>query len=466
VKPAQVYAERRGEKETDTKQRGWRRVFLTDQTAESSEEAVLTRVGLRLLPFLFLLYVVNILDRVNVGFAKLQMLPALGLDGDRGDAVFALGAGIFYIGYLVFEVPSNLILQRVGARTWIARIMVSWGVISAAMMFVREPWGFYALRFLLGVAEAGFFPGIILYLSHWFPTRQRARATAFFMIASPVAGVIGNPLSGWLLQYLDKVGGLAGWQWLFLVEGLPSVLLGIGVWFYLDDRPEQAAWLTPGEQDWLADRLRHEARRRELSHGLSRLSALAHPRVWLLIALYFTPAVGTNALGFYAPTIIQDEFSGRSAFVVGVLAALPSVAALIGQVVASVHSDRTGERRLHVAVAALLGAGGWGLGAAGVVLHQPWLVLAGLVTAQMGMMSMLPTFWTLATSFLSGTAAAGGIALINSVANFGGFVAPILVARLKVVGGSYAAPMLVLVLTMAAGAVLALCVRHDPSLEK
>jgi ACS family tartrate transporter-like MFS transporter len=430
---------------------------------ESLERSVLWTVSLRLLPFLFLLYVVNILDRVNLSFAKLQMLPDLGLEGAAAEAVYSLGFGIFYIGYLAFEVPSNLILHRVGARAWISRIMVSWGIISAAMLFVRGPWGLYALRFLLGLAEAGFFPGIILYLSYWFPARQRARAVALFMMASPIAGVLGNPLSGALLQYLNGVAGLAGWQWLFLVEGIPAVVLGGCAWFYLSDCPERAAWLTPAERGWLAARMSREAKVRAERHGLTRLSALAEPRVWLLIALYFTVAVGSNGFGSYAPTIINEQFPGRGAFAIGLLAAIPSAAAVVGMVLIGSHSDRTGERRWHVAASAFLAAAGWELAA---LSHGPWLVLLGLALAQLGMMSMLPTFWALPTSFLSGTAAAGGIALINSVANLGGFLGPNVIGRLKATGGTFTGGMLAMALTLTVGGVLALCVRHDPAVER
>jgi ACS family tartrate transporter-like MFS transporter len=428
-----------------------------------SGSTVYRKVGLRLLPFLFLLYIVNILDRVNLSFARLHMLSDLGLTGDRAEEVYALGFGIFYVGYLAFEVPSNLILQRVGARVWIGRILVSWGLISAAMMFVREPWALYALRFLLGVAEAGFFPGIILYLSFWFPERLRGRAVALFMMASPLAGVLGNPLSGAILQYLDRLGGLAGWQWLFLLEGIPAVVLGGCTWLFLSDRPEQAHWLEPAERDWLAGELSREAKRREESHGLSRLSALGDRRVLLLIALYFTAAVASNGFGSYAPTILKGQFRDEGDFTIGLLTALPNAAAVVSMVLFGTHSDRTGERRRHVAAAALLGAAGWVTAA---LVRDPWLVLLGLTLAQMGIMSMLPTFWALPTALLSGTAAAGGIALINSVANLGGFLGPNLIARLKSGDGSFTDGMLAMAVTLAVGALLALCVRHDPKLER
>ena len=429
-----------------------------------AERAVFLKVSLRLLPFLFLLYVVNILDRVNLGFARLRMLGDLGLEGPDAENVYFLGFGIFYIGYILFEVPSNLILHRVGARVWIARIMVTWGVISAATLFVRGEWSLYGLRFLLGVAEAGFFPGIILYLSYWFPAGLRARAVALFMTASPVAGLFGNPLSGAILQYLNGTAGLAGWQWLFLVEGVPSVLLGVCVWFYLTDRPEQARWLTAAERGWLVARLSGEAKRREEHHGLSSwLSALADRRVWLLSALYFPAAVAANSFGASAPKIIEDSFSGESLFTIGLLAALPSLAAAVGMVVVGAHSDRTGERRGHVAGSALLSAAGW---ATAALAHDPWLVLLGLTLALAGVMSMLPPFWGLPTALLSGTGAAGGIALVNSVGNIGGFLGPIVFGRIKSATGNSTGAMLAMTVTLVVGSVLTLCVRHNPTAEK
>jgi ACS family tartrate transporter-like MFS transporter len=411
------------------------------------------------LPFLFLLYLVNILDRVNISFAKLQMLDDLNLS----EVIYAWGAGLFYVGYLTFEVPSNLILHRIGARRWISRIMISWGLVSAAMMFVQGQWGFYALRFLLGVAEAGFFPGIILYLSYWFRAHERARAVALFMTASPLAGVFGHPLSGAIMQYLKGSAGLAGWQWLFLLEGIPAVVLGVVVWCYLTDRPAVAHWLTPVERDWLSDRIGEEELLRVAHHGLSRLQTMAAPRVWLLIALYFTVAVGSNGFGFFLPTIVKSQFSEQKEFVIGILSAVPNLAAVVGMVVIGIHSDRTGERRRHVALSACLAAIGWTTIA---LAPGPWVALLGLALAQIGMMSMLPTFWALPTSFLSGAAAAGGIALINSVANIGGAVGPIVLGEFAASPSGMKGGLVVMAATLLVGSGLALCVRHDPKLEQ
>jgi MFS transporter, ACS family, tartrate transporter len=426
---------------------------------DSLEGTVLRKVALRLVPFLFLLYVVNILDRSNVGFARLRMLNDLHMS----ETVYGVGAGIFYLGYILFEVPSNLILNRVGARRWISRIMVTWGIISMCTMFVRSATSFYAARILLGVAEAGFFPGIILYLSYWFPARERAKAVACFMTASPLSGVFGGPISGAVVQYMDKRSGLAGWQWLFLVEGIPSVLLGLVTWFYLTDRPEQARWLTPQERQWLCRRLAGEEVRRQVIHGLSRLQALADRRVYLFILLYFTVAMGSNGFGFYAPTILQASFVGRSPAQIGQFYAIPSLLSVFAMVFAARHSDRTGERRWHLAFSAVLGAAGWGLSAR---VSSPWLVLAALSLAHMGMMSMMGPFWSLATSFLSGAAAVGGIALINTVANLGGYLSPDLMGRLKESTGDFSTGQLLLALTMVLGAMTALAIRHDPTLER
>jgi ACS family tartrate transporter-like MFS transporter len=430
---------------------------------ETWQKAVLDKVTLRLIPFLFLLYVVNILDRVNVGFARLQMLSDMGLEEDEAEAVYALGFGLFYIGYLLFEVPSNIILSRIGARRWIARIMVSWGLITCVMMLIQEPWAFYLLRILLGFAEAGFFPGIILYLTYWFPARERARMVALFMAASPITGIVGNPLSGEIMEGMDDVGGLRGWQWLFLLEGLPAVVLGLVVLVYLTDRPQEANWLTPDERDWLAERIGREEQYRLQRHGLTMWQALADRRVWLLILLYFTVAAGSNAFGSYLPKLLNDRFPDLNKRQLGRLAALPNLCAVLCMVVNGIHSDLTGERRWHVAVPAFLSALGWAWIACS---DEPVGSLCALALVQAGIMSMLPVFWTLPTAFLSGLAAAGGIALINSVGNLGGFAGPNILGQLKAVTGEFTSGFLTLALIMALGGFLALCVRHDRTAER
>jgi MFS transporter, ACS family, tartrate transporter len=425
-----------------------------------AESAVLRKVARRLVPFLFLLYVANILDRSNVSFARFKMLPALGLD----ESVYGLASGFcFYLGYLLFEVPSNLILHRVGARRWISRIMVTWGIVSASTMFVRDARSFYLVRILLGIAEAGFFPGIVLYLSYWFPARERARVVACFMAASPISGAFGGPLSGYLLDYSNGAGGLAGWQWLFVVEAIPSVILGIVTWFYLTDRPSAARWLSPAERGWLAGRMAGEERSREARHGLNRLRALANPRIGLLILLYFTIAMGSNGFGFYGPAILKQQFATSEAHTIGYLWVIPNLSSAIGMILIGRHSDRTGERRWHLATCAALAAVGWLLSA---TARSPWLALLSLTMAQVGMMSMIGPFWSLATSFLSGAGAAGGIALINMLSNTGGALSPLLVGWLQTRTGSFAAGQYVLALALIAGAFVAVCIRHDPSADR
>lgn len=422
----------------------------------SFEAAIWRKVALRLIPLLFLLYLVNILDRINVGFAKLTMLPDLGLN----DKQFGFFAGLFYIGYILFEVPSNLILNRTGARVWIARIVISWGFVSAAMMFVRGWWSFSALRLLLGVAEAGFFPGMILYLTYWFPARARGRAIAFFMIASPTAGMLGNPISGNIMQYMHGTAGLAGWQWLFLLEGLPSVLMGIVVWLWLTDRPEQARWLDDEERSWLVARMSREDKRRPQRH---LREAFTQPGVWLLCLVYFSVAVGTNGIGFFLPSVVKGLFPELQEGAIGWLAAIPSMAGILGMVLIGWHSDHTGERRWHVAISAFMGAAGLGLS---VCAPSRELALASLALAYFGMFSMLPTFWALATHNLTGVAAAGAIALINSLANFGGFLAPTVVGWIKEDTGQFTGGALFMAVALILGGGLALCVRHDVTLEQ
>ena len=378
------------------------------------EKTTLRKVAFRLIPFICLCYLLNILDRVNVGFARLQMQDDLGLS----EHMFNFGFGMFYVGYLLFEVPSNLLMRRFGARRWIARIMITWGLVSSATMFAQDQWTFYGLRILLGIAEAGFFPGIILYLSYWFPEQERGKMTAFFMLAIGLASVFGNPLSGLIMQYLDNVAGMHGWQWLFLLEGIPSVVVGFAVLFCLTDSPKDAAWLSRGQRDWLVARMQREEEVRRNQHNADHLAAMIHWRVWLLIAIYFTVSVGANAGGAYFPKLIKDEFQEMSTVQIGLLSAIPHICAVVGMTLWGISSDRHSERRWHLAFAAIVGAAGWALTAS---TDSPVLSLVGLCLAQTGMMSMLPVFWTLPTAFLTGAAAAGGIALINSVANIGGF---------------------------------------------
>jgi ACS family tartrate transporter-like MFS transporter len=386
------------------------------------DKNTLRKVAWRLIPFVCGMYLLNILDRANVGFARLQMQDDLGLS----EATFNLGYGMFYVGYLLFEVPSNLLMRRVGARLWIARIMISWGIISSLTMYASDQWSFYGLRILLGIAEAGFFPGIILYLSYWFPDRERGKMTALFMLAIGLANVVGNPISGFIMQYFDTVAGLAGWQWLFLLEGIPSVVMGVTVLFYLTDYPRDAKWLSDDQRNWLVAHMHGEEQQRLKRHNASHLAAMMQWRVWLLIGIYFTVAVGTNAGGAYFPKLIKGQFEGLSTLQIGLLSALPHLCAVVGMTLVGISSDRRHERRGHLAAAAMMAAAGWSLTAWN---PSPIVALIGLCIAQTGMMSMLPVFWTLPTAFLSGAAAAGGIAMINSVANIGGILGPSILGR-------------------------------------
>ncbi len=392
------------------------------------QEAAASKVRRRLVPFLFLLYIFAYLDRINVGFASLQMNEALGFSS----AVYGFGAGIFFLSYTAFEIPSNIILARVGARRWIARIMITWGMASAAMMFVRDAPTFYALRFILGAAEAGFFPGIIYYLTLWVPAAERARTVASFMTAVVTAGIVGGPLSGLLLS-LDGLGGLAGWQWMFLLEGVPATLLGFVVLRVLVESPAQATWLSADEKTALLSALSGEQAGAPpdgtpaLRHGHGRAlradgitSALSHRWVWVMAVVYFAIPVALYAFGFFLPQILQATFSGTP-LQIGLVSALPYVAGAAGMVITSRWSDRSGERRWFIASGAFV-AGVSFIATAFVEGLGPSLLLLSL--AMLGLASMFGPFWTLATSFVHGAGAAAGIALINSVGNVGGFVGP------------------------------------------
>ena len=411
--------------------------------------AALAKARRRLLPFLFLLYVVSYLDRINVGFAALQMNAALGFSS----VTYSLGAGIFFLSYTLLEVPSNVILSRVGARLWIARIMITWGIVSASMMFVRSSTVFYVLRFALGAAEAGFFPGIIYCLTRWFPARERARAIAGFMTAVVVAGIIGGPVSGALLS-LNGAGGLAGWQWLFVVEGLPAVVLGVLVLRMLPEQPSDATWLTPGEQQALMRVLAEEST--SAGRIQSIRGALTSGRVWLLTAVYFTIPVALYAMAFWMPQIIRNA-SGGSDVSTGWLSAIPYLVAAVGMVAIGRNSDRTGERRWHIALSAI--AGGASFALAGFV-HGIVPSIVALSIAMLGLASMLGPFWAFATSFLGGIGAAAGIALVNSVGNVGGFVGPNIIGYLQQTSSSYTTGLVVIGAILAGGGLLVLTVKR------
>jgi MFS family permease len=412
--------------------------------AETLEARTYRKVDVRIVPFLFLCYILAYLDRVNVGFAKLQMLKDLSLS----DAAFATGAGIFFIGYFFFEVPSNMLLKKFGARTWIARIMISWGIISACMIFVKGAWSFYAIRFLLGLAEAGFFPGVIFYLTLWYPSRLRSTRTAWFVAAIAVSGVVGNPISGWIMDSVSGVMKLAGWQWLFLAEGIPSILVGIWVIFYLDSSIEEAKWLAPDEKALLAHNLQAEDQHKT-EHKLR--DAFASGKVWVLCAIYFTLMIGLYGIAFWLPTIVK-AFGVKGYLEVGLITAIPYGVAVIGMIFLSNHSDQTGERRLHYVANVVAGA--VGLILSGVFAASPVLSIIFLSIGTLGVIGSMPLFWPLPSAFLAGTAAAAGIGIVNSVGNLGGYVGPNIPIWAKHVSSNPSAALYIIAAILLIGAAL------------
>lgn len=414
------------------------------------EIETMRRVSIRLLPFLFLLYVLNFLDRSNVALAALQMNRDLSFSA----SAFGFGSGIFFAGYAIFEVPSNVALARIGARRWIARIMISWGIIATGMMLVRTPIQFYVLRFLLGVAEAGFFPGIVWYLTQWFPAERRARASSRFMIALPVSGIIGGTLGSWLLS-LDGSRGLAGWQWLFLVEGIPSIIAGIVVLWYLTDLPKNALWLTEPQRNWLVGRMERDATLSTSRHDMPALHALRNPTIWLLALPYFFMLTAGYAYTFWAPTVIRDALSATDTTAALVTAAIAFVS-MCFMLLHARSSDRRGERFLHSALGGVLIAIGF-TGAA--LIPNPILRVIFFGVVLIGCNAMLPPFWCIAPMILSGSAAAVGIALINSLGNVGGFVGPYVIGFVKDATGGTKGSFLALALFGAASTACCLMLR-------
>lgn len=416
------------------------------------ERATMRRVAWRLIPFLCLLYVVAYIDRINIGFAALTMSAEIGLT----PTMFGFGAGLFFVSYFLFEVPSNLILDKVGARLWIARVMVSWGLVSMAFALVSGPNQFYALRFLLGMAEAGFFPGVILYLTYWFPRRWRGRVTAGFALAIPIASLIAAPVSAYLLT-LDGLLSLRGWQWMFLLEGAPAVILGLACLLYLTDRPEQATWLTDAQRAWLIAEMRKEQGAPE-HHGVRDvLGTLVSPPVLALAIVYFGLATGLYATQIWLPQIVQGF--GLPTLAVGFVSALPHLLALATMGLWARHSDRTGERFFHVALASIAGCAGLVL--AGSFQDRAIPTILFLAVAIAGVMAMLPPFWQLPSEFLTGTKAAAGIAAINSIGNLGGFLGPFAIGWVREATGSFSLGLMVAAGTLAVSAVVVLVLRRS-----
>src|SRR5580698_9262431 len=420
------------------------------------ERATMRRVAWRLLPMLMLCYFIAYLDRVNIGFAGLTMNKDLGFSS----AVFGFGGGIFFLGYFLFEVPSNVILEKVGARTWIARILVTWGIISGCTALTVGEYSFFSIRFLLGLAEAGFFPGIILYLTWWFPSFYRSRIVAIFMAAIPISNILGSLVSGVLLS-LHGLWGLTGWQWLFIIEAAPAIVLGVAFYFYMTDRPEHADWLEPDQRDWLIARLAAERAQREAIRHYSLWEALRDKRVLLLSLVYFGGTYSGYGIVLFQPQIVHKLAEGYG--MTGVINAIPYAFAVIAMLLWGRHSDSTGERAGHTAI-------GYSVGACGLIgralMTDPVLTMTMLIVAAMGQSSTGPCFWSLPTAMLSGTAAAGGIALINALGNLGGFFGPYVFGLVKDwSGGSFMFALMVIALgpIMSAGIVLAL--GHDRRLE-
>ena len=410
----------------------------------------------RLMPFLFLLYIVAYLDRINVSFAILQMRDQFHLT----DRVYGRAAGMFFAGYFFFQVPSNLVLHKVGVRRWISGLMVVWGLVSCSMIFIRGPVSFYTLRFLLGAAEAGFFPGMILYLKQWFPANARARAVAWFMTANPLAGLVGSPISGALLGLHGR--GLAGWQWLFLLEGLPAILLGAAVSWVLVDSPKQASWLTGEQRDWLVDELERERQADSLIHKSSLRSVFANPRVWILSLVYFGIASTMYGVTLWLPSVIR-ALSGFGNLKIGAVAAIPYLLTAVAMVLVSWHSDYSRERRWHTALSGLLGAVALGLAA---YARIPWIVILGMSVGMMGAQSMVGPFWAMASTGVAGSTAAATIAAINSLGNVGGYFGPSVIGLVKSANGGVQGGLLAIGAALGMSACMALAVGSIPSQGK
>jgi ACS family tartrate transporter-like MFS transporter len=410
----------------------------------------------RLLPFLFLLYIVAYLDRINVSFAVLQMRDQLGLS----DRAYGRAAGMFFAGYFFFQLPSNLVLEKFGVRRWISGLMITWGVISCLMIFIRGPISFYAMRFLLGAAEAGFFPGMILYMKRWFPANARARAIAWFMTANPLAGIVGSPVSGALLGLSGK--GLSGWQWMFLMEGIPAILLGVAVFWALSDNPREAGWLKGDEREWLLARLALEEQAESPLSKENLWKVLVSPRIWMLSIVYFSVSATMYGVTLWLPSMIRS-LSGLSYFQTGLVSALPFVVTTVVMVLVGVLSDRAGERRWHTAIPAFVGAvslviAGYGVSTAVVVACLGF----GMACAE----AMCGPFWAMATSRMAGLSAAAGIAAINSLANLGGYFGPDIIGFFRKAGGGFRGGLLAIAATLALSSAVALIVGRPPVGER
>ena len=426
-----------------------------ETASDRLESAVISRLIWRLMPFLFLLYIVAYLDRINVSFAVLQMRGQFNLS----ELVIGRAGGMFFLGYFLFQLPSNLILEKVGVRRWISGLMIAWGIVSCLMIFIRGPVSFYGMRFLLGVAEAGFFPGMILYMKRWFPARARARAVAWFMTANPIAGIVGSPVSGALLGLHGA--GLAGWQWMFVIEGVPAILFGAAVFATLCDTPREATWLKDEERSWLLEKLESERRVESQIPEQSLWKVPVAPRIWGLSLVYFGVSTTMYGVTLWLPSVIRD-LSGLSYFWTGIVAMLPFVVTVIAMVLVGMRSDRRGERRWHTAIPAF---------AASVALivagygHSTAVVVTGLALGLAGAEAMCGPFWAMATSRMEGLSAAAGIAVVNSLANLGGYYGPYIVGFFQDVGGGFRGGLLAIGGTVAVCGVTALIIGRRPPHE-
>ncbi|AIO69530.1 MFS transporter [Burkholderia oklahomensis] len=416
-----------------------------DTAGQAELDLTYKKVFWRIVPFLMLCYVIAYLDRVNVGFAKLQMSQDLAFS----ETVFGLGAGIFFLGYFLFELPSNMLMHRIGARIWIARIMITWGLLSALFAFVKTPAQFYALRFLLGLAEAGFYPGVILYLTYWFPTHRRAKIIAVFMSAIPVSGIFGNPLSGWIMERFHGGVGFHGWQWMFVIEAVPAIAIGIATILYLDNSIHSAKWLTEREKKRLTDEIEaqpHERNKHE--HSLS--TVLRDPRMWWMSLIYFTFVTGQYGLTFWMPTLVKST-GITDTLQIGLLSAIPFAVAIVVMNLFGHSADKRRERRWHLIVPAMMGTVGFAVAAS--YSHNTAVSILFLSIAAGGVLTCAPLFWSLPTAFLAGSGAAAGIAIINSIGNLAGFASPYLIGYLKDATHSTASGMYVLAAMLVIGSI-------------
>jgi sugar phosphate permease len=435
--------------------------FFTRASFGSDDEAATyNRAAWKLIPFLLVLYIISFLDRVNVGFAKLQMSADIGLS----DAVFGLGAGIFFIGYAACEIPSNLLLQRFGARFWITRILVVWGIISVCFMFVTTPTQFLTLRFLLGIAEAGFYPGIVLYLTYWFPGKLRSQVCALFFVGIPIAGLIGAPLSGFIMKMMAGIGGFSGWQWLFLLEGAPAVIGGIATWLYLSNGPKDASWLAASERNVIVSALEsEEATHRAMGHGHRLIDALTSGKVWLLAITNFTLLGGIYGISFWMPQIVKD-LGVQDVFVNGLVTAIPFAVACVAMIVVGRSSDRMRERKWHIIFSAVVGA--LGLVGGATLTGMPVLALASLSLALGGALASIVVLWVLPSALLTGAANAGGLALMATVGNLGGYVAPYVVGLAKEATGRTDFGLFVMAAAMVLGALLVQLLPRNATIDE